>query len=89
MPVVVLDSPRDALIALHDAGAIPLKERNKVKKLISAENKDRQALYKAIASANGHPEWEPDVRGTFARTWVAKAAKGSWYQKSNGGWKQK
>jgi uncharacterized protein YdbL (DUF1318 family) len=80
---------RDALVAIHDTGAIPLKERNRVKKLVSAENRDRQALYKAIAQANGHPEWEPDIRATFARTWVSKAAKGSWYQKSNGRWSKK
>ncbi|WP_260293891.1 YdbL family protein [Sedimenticola hydrogenitrophicus] len=80
---------RDAMIAVHDAAAIPLKERNKVQGLISSENSDRSALYRAIADANGHPEWEPEIRATFARTWVEKASRGWWYQNAQGGWVQK
>ncbi|MCW8904274.1 YdbL family protein [Sedimenticola sp.] len=80
---------RDAMIAVHDAAAIPLKDRNKVQGLISSENSDRSALYRAIADANGHPEWEPEIRATFARTWVEKASRGWWYQNASGGWVQK
>lgn len=80
---------KNALVSIHDASVIPLKERNKAKKLVSAENKDRNALYKAIANANGHPEWEADVRTTFAKTWVQKASAGWWYQTSKGKWKRK
>ncbi|MCB1763817.1 MAG: DUF1318 domain-containing protein, partial [Gammaproteobacteria bacterium] len=39
--------------------------------------------------ANGHPEWESDVRATFARTWSQKAEKGWWYQPTPGNWKQR
>jgi uncharacterized protein YdbL (DUF1318 family) len=80
---------RDALIGFHDASAISLKSRNKVKKLVSADNKDRNALYRAIADANGHPEWEAEVRATFAKKWVDRAKRGWWYQDSKGRWKQK
>ncbi|MES9843072.1 MAG: YdbL family protein [Candidatus Sedimenticola sp. 6PFRAG5] len=80
---------RDALVAVHNASAISLKDRNKVKKLTSAENRDRNALYQSIAEANGHPEWEPDVRAVFAKTWAREAGKGWWYQNSKGQWKQK
>jgi len=80
---------RDARIAIHDAAAIPLKDRNRVNKLVAAENRDRDALYRAIAAANGQPAWEKDVRATFARTWVEKADAGWWYQGSNGSWRQK
>ena len=80
---------RDAMIAVHDAAAIPLKDRNKVQGLISSENSDRSDLYRAIADANGHPEWEPEIRATFARTWVEKASPGWWYQNASGGWVQK
>ncbi|MEE9358815.1 DUF1318 domain-containing protein [Candidatus Vondammii sp. HM_W22] len=80
---------KNALVSIHDASVISLKERNKAKKLVSAENKDRNALYKAIAKANGHPEWEADVRTTFARTWVQKASAGWWYQTSKGKWKKR
>jgi len=80
---------RDAMIAVRDAAAIPLKDRNKVQGLIRSENSDRSALYRAIADANGHPEWEPEIRATFARTWVEKASRGWWYQNANGSWAKK
>lgn len=80
---------RDAMIAVRDAAAIPLKDRNKVQGLVSSENRDRNALYRAIADANGHPEWEPEIRATFARTWVDKASRGWWYQNASGSWTRK
>ena len=78
----------EGLIALRDAKAVPLKERPTVNKLVAAENRDRNALYQAIAEANGHPEWEPDIRATFARRWIERARKGWWYE-SRGGWQQR
>ena len=80
---------RDALVKLRNASAVPLKERSKVNKLVTAENADRNALYRAIADANGHPEWLPDVRNTYAGIWIDEAGKGWWYQDARGKWKQK
>ena len=79
---------RDGLVSLHDATAVPLKDRQQVNSLVAAENKDRNALYKEIAVANGHPEWESEVRNTFAQRWVQKAQSGWWYQTA-GGWAKK
>lgn len=79
----------DGMITVRDANAIPLAERNTVKKLVADENADRSALYREIAVANGHPEWEGDIRKTFAERWVAKAQSGWHYQDSSGDWKQK
>jgi uncharacterized protein YdbL (DUF1318 family) len=79
---------RDGLVAMHDANAVPLKDRQSVNGLVAAENNDRNALYKEIASANGHPEWESEVRSTFAQRWVQKAQGGWWYQ-DGGGWAKK
>lgn len=70
-------------------GDVSLKDRNKVKKLVSAENADRQRLYQAIANANGHPDWVAQIRSTFATRWVSNAHSGWWYQSSNGSWKKK
>ncbi len=78
-----------ALVAVHDAGAIGLKDKGRVNNLLKDENADRNALYQAIADANGHPEWEGDVRSVFAKTWIQQAAKGWWYQSANGQWQQK
>jgi uncharacterized protein YdbL (DUF1318 family) len=80
---------RDGLIAVRDANAVPLKDRQGVNSLVAAENKDRNALYKEIANANGHPEWESEVRNTFAQRWVQKAQGGWWYQDAGGGWAKK
>ncbi len=79
----------NALVAIRDASAVPLKERARLKKLVAAENADRNRLYKAIANANGHPEWEEDVREVFARTWIDRAGSGWWYQKAGGSWTKK
>lgn len=68
----------DGLIALRDAKLVPLKDRNAVNTLIAAENRDRNALYREIASANQHPEWESDIRATFARRWAERAAREGW-----------
>lgn len=80
---------RDGLVAVRDQNAVSLKDRNRVRQLVEAENADRAALYRAIANANGHPEWESQVRQTFAGTWVKEAAQGWWYQDGKGQWRQK
>ncbi len=80
---------QDGMIAVRDANAIALAERNAVKKLVADENADRQALYREIAVANGHPEWEGDIRKTFAQRWIAKAQSGWYYQDGSGSWVQK
>ena len=79
---------RDGLVEVRDQNAIPLPERNAVRQLVADENRDRSALYAQIAKANGHAEWEKDIRETFAKRWVAKA-QGGWYYKAGGAWKQK
>lgn len=79
----------DGLIELRDPNAVPLAERNTVRKLVADENADRNALYREIAAANGKPEWEPDIRSTFAQRWIAKARSGWWYRDAAGGWQQK
>lgn len=79
----------DGEVAIRDANAIPLQDRNRVKKLVADENADRRALYKEIATANGHPEWADDIRATFAKRWISKAGKGWYYQDAQGNWQQK
>jgi uncharacterized protein YdbL (DUF1318 family) len=68
---------------------VPLAERNSVRKLVAEENADRTNLYREIAAANGHPEWETDIRTTFAERWASKAPAGWYYQDASGAWKQK
>ncbi|MGI9045571.1 MAG: YdbL family protein [Burkholderiales bacterium] len=80
---------RDAQIVLRDANAVPLPQRQAVNSLVGAENQDRSALYREIARANQHPEWESEIRSTFAGRWIEKAQSGWWVQDGQGGWKKK
>jgi uncharacterized protein YdbL (DUF1318 family) len=80
---------RQGSVAIRDLNLVSLKDRNRLKKLVNDENADRDALYREIARANGHPEWESDIRRTFARVWVEEAARGFWYQRGDGSWAQK
>ncbi len=79
---------KDAFIAVKDATAVPLKDRGGLNSLVSAENADRANLYKEIATANGHPEWQADIQSTFASRWIDKAQAG-WFYQSGGGWVKK
>lgn len=79
----------DGMVALHDAGSVPLSQRNQVHQLIEAENRDRSTAYEQIAAANGHPEWNEKIRKTFANEWLKQAHAGWYYQDGSGNWKQK
>ena len=79
----------DGLIVMRDASKVALKDRVSVNQLVAEDNRDRKAVYREIAVANGHPEWEAQIRDTFARQWVASAHKGWAYQAEDGSWKQK
>jgi uncharacterized protein YdbL (DUF1318 family) len=79
----------DGLVEIRDANAVPLADRNRVRKLVADDNADRNALYREIASANGHPEWESDIRSTFAERWIANARAGWYYKSSSGAWTKK
>lgn len=79
---------QDGLLAVRDLNTVPLPERATVNRLVAEDNRDRNALYREIARANNHPEWESDIRSVFAREWIANARSGWWYQ-SKGGWVRK
>ena len=80
---------RDGLVAVRDAAAVPLAQRATLNPAVADENRDRAAVYREIAVANGHAEWEADIRTTFARQWVERARPGWYYQDASGGWKQR
>lgn len=80
---------RDGNVAVRDASAVPLAARQSVNGLVADENRDRAGLYREIASANAHPEWEAEVRSTFAQRWIDKAAAGWWVQNAGGVWVKK
>ena len=57
--------------------------------LIAQANRDRNALYREIALANKKPEWEGEIRTTFAQRWIERAPAGWYYQNASGAWVQK
>ena len=80
---------RDGLLVVRDASAIPLKDRAALQQAVADDNRDRNAVYREIAVANGHPEWETQIRDIFAKQWIESARSGWWYQDASGAWKQK
>ncbi len=80
---------RDGLISARDVAVVPLRERAGAKQLVVQENRDRNLLYKEISKANGRPEWEGQIRATFAQRWRHNARAGWWCQRPNGQWYKK
>jgi uncharacterized protein len=79
----------DGLVEIRDANAVPLADRNRLRKLLADENTDRNSLYREIATANGNPDWEADIRSTFAERWIANARAGWYYKSGAGTWARK
>ncbi len=79
----------DGTMQVRDPGLIPLPQRARVNNLLAQENADRAALYREIARANGHPEWEAEIRNTFASRFAERAHPGWWFQDAGGTWIKK
>lgn len=77
------------LVEIRDRSAVGLSERRRMEQVVAEENADRRAVYREIAVANGHPEWEERIRETFAERWVANARPGWYYQDESGNWQRK
>ena len=81
---------KDGNVDVRDLNAVALPDRATVKRLVSEDNADRAQLYAEIAKANNHPDWQADIRKSFARRWVQTGAQPGWYYQDDGGaWKQK
>ena len=80
---------KDGMVEVRDASKLALKDRVAITQAVADDNRDRKAVYREVAVANGHPEWEAQIRGIFAQQWIASARSGWWYQDAGGNWKQK
>ena len=80
---------RNGLVEIRDRSAVGLADRRNLERVVGEENSDRNAVYREIAVANGHPEWEDEIRQTFGRQWIANARDGWHYQTADGSWTQK
>ena len=78
----------DGSVVVRDAAKLALKDRVAVNQAVADDNRDRKAVYREVAVANGHAEWEARIREVFAKQWVDSARAGWWYE-TGGSWKQK
>ena len=85
----VIGFTNDGLVEIVDAGQLGLKDRQTVKKLVADENRDRVALYREMAIANNHPEWEEQITEAFVKQWIQQAKAGWSYQNEAGQWVKK
>lgn len=85
----VVGFTRDGLVETVDVSQLALKERQSIKKLVADENRDREALYREVAIANNHPEWEAQIRDAFVKQWIEQAKTGWLYQSTDGQWVKK
>jgi uncharacterized protein YdbL (DUF1318 family) len=85
----VVGFTNDGLVEIVNIDQLDLKDRQAVKKVVADENRDRIALYREMAIANDHPEWEDQVRQAFVKQWIAQAQSGWLYQDNAGRWVNK
>jgi uncharacterized protein YdbL (DUF1318 family) len=79
----------DGLVSIRDRAAVPLNDRRNLESVVADENRDRNAVYREIAVANGRPEWQDEIRQTWAREWQRNARSGWYYQTPDGSWRRK
>lgn len=80
----------NGLLVVRNTDGLSLKDKATVTRLVDAENKDRTALYREIAEANGFsPDRIADIQRIFAASWIKQARGGWWIQSGGGAWTQK
>ena len=77
-------------LELRDGGSLSPGEQQEVRRLVDAENRDRQVLYQEVAkSMNITPDQSIKVQRIFADKWQQSSAPGWWIQKEDGRWMKK
>lgn len=79
----------DGLLSVRDLTSTPAAIAAKVEAVVAEENQDRGSLYREIARANGHPDWENDLKTTFGERFISRAQSGWYYRDSAGKWTKK
>lgn len=80
----------NGLVAVRETGALSLKEKADVSRLVDEENRDRTSLYAEIVKANNIDAGNlAEVQRIFANSWRGKSAPGWWIQQDNGQWAKK
>ena len=86
----VIGEGNDGLLSVRSLDGMSLKDKAAAKKLVKAENKDRDELYLEITKANDLPsDTVSQIRGLFANSWRNNSKDGWWVQKGNDEWIKK
>jgi len=86
----VVGESYDGMLVIRDMGGLTGEDIRTVKRVLSAENSDREMLYKELATANKISLSEIDkIKTIFSETRREKAKAGDWFKDQNGTWSQK
>lgn len=78
------------LLVFRNNDGLNLKDKAQLKRLIAAENQDRNSLYSEFAKANKFaPDKISEIKRIFAKIWMKNARQGWWVQDPAGNWMQK
>jgi uncharacterized protein YdbL (DUF1318 family) len=78
------------LLDIRALEALSLKDKASAKTLLEQENRDRQQLYREIATANNLPADKlEEIASIFAQVHRQEAKAGWWIQDASGNWKKK
>ena len=78
------------LVEPRDTGALNLKDKADLNRVVSQENGNRNALYNEIMKANNlGADSLPKIQRIFANSWRGKSQPGWWIQNDGGGWERK
>jgi uncharacterized protein YdbL (DUF1318 family) len=85
-----LGESNQGLVVVRSLDALALKDKAQAKMLSDQENRDRQQLYRELATANQlPPDKVADIARIFAQVNRQEAQAGWWIQEPNGDWKKK
>ncbi len=86
----VIGETNDGMLAIRDMKGLGGEEIRTVKRLLRAENNDRETLYRELAVANKiEPSEVGRIKTIFAKTRISKAKPGHWHHDEKGNWTQK
>ncbi len=77
------------LLTIKSQKGLSVKEKLELRKLFSAENKDRMNLYKRVAQLKKIPKKVEAIQKIFAKSWAKGAKVGWWIQDEKGKWAKK
>ncbi len=86
----VLGEGADGYVVILNAGALSIKERAALRRLVNMVNADRRALYEEVARAlNVNLNQVGRIAQVFAKEWQRTARQGWFIQTPDGNWRKK